>query len=363
VAKEQAKPRLAADGAGGAIVAWTDKRGTAEDIYAQRVLALGVVDPGWPANGVAVCAATGKQLYPRLVADGAGGALLAWQDSRAGTYSQHIYVQRITSAGVVSPGWTTDGVRLSTQGSYPRLVSDGAAGAIVAWEGSDVFAQRVLATGAPDPAWPAGGLPVCVAGWDQLEATICTDGAGGAVLAWQDNRTGSSGQADLYAQHLLAAGSADPAWATNGELVCDGEFKQTYPSLAPGDSGRAVVVWQDNRDGSNDIYAAAIEGPAVGAPVPPPVGTLHFAPVRPQPVRGTATLRFGLTREGPVTLEIRDLGGRRVRTLLHEVRGAGAHAVPWTLDDDRGRAAAPGVYHAVLAAEGALRSVRLIVLR
>jgi len=94
------------DGNGGAIVAWTDRRGGAEDIYAQQVDINGT--PQWAANGVAICTAIGAQQNPRMVSDGTGGAILAWQDDRNASPNFDIYAQRVSGAGVVQ--WAANGV-------------------------------------------------------------------------------------------------------------------------------------------------------------------------------------------------------------------------------------------------------------
>ena len=75
---DQSSPQLISDGAGGAIVTWKDSRSGNYDIYAQRVNASGAVQ--WAANGVALCTATGDQYSPRIVSDGAGGAIVTWED-------------------------------------------------------------------------------------------------------------------------------------------------------------------------------------------------------------------------------------------------------------------------------------------
>ena len=129
-ANDQAYPTIVSDGAGGAIVTWQDYRsGTTSDIYAQRVNAAGV--PQWTANGVALCTAAGVQQSPTIVSDGAGGAIVTWQDLRGGT-TYDIYAQRVNAAGV--PLWTADGVAQCTAGNdqlVPMIASDGAGGAIV----------------------------------------------------------------------------------------------------------------------------------------------------------------------------------------------------------------------------------------
>ncbi len=40
----------------------------------------------------AICTATGNQLYPTIVNDGAGGTIITWFDLRSGTFD--IYAQK-----------------------------------------------------------------------------------------------------------------------------------------------------------------------------------------------------------------------------------------------------------------------------
>ncbi len=207
---DQGRPSLIADGSGGVVLAWEDLRGATEDIYAQRVGASG--SPQWTANGVALCSAAGDQSVPVLVADGAGGAVVAWQDGRGPNLD--IYTQRVSASGV--PEWTTDGVALCTAAGnqeQPVIVSDGAAGAVVAWQDArvggvyDVYARRVGANGGPQ--WTVDGVAVSAAAGDQKQVVAVTDGGGGALVAWQDRRSGTF--LDLYAQRVAASGQlGDP---------------------------------------------------------------------------------------------------------------------------------------------------------
>jgi len=87
----QDSPAIATDGAGGAIVTWEDNRSNVFDIYAQRVSPGGAVQ--WQSDGVPVCAAANTQSQPRLIADGTGGSIITWQDGRGG--STDIYAQRV----------------------------------------------------------------------------------------------------------------------------------------------------------------------------------------------------------------------------------------------------------------------------
>src|SRR6266487_347448 len=98
-AADQFVGAVISDGAGGTLVAWADARSGPLDIYAQHLTAQGTVAAGWPASGLAVCKAAGDQSDPVMVSDGAGGAIIAWADGRAGGGNRDIFVQRVTGAG------------------------------------------------------------------------------------------------------------------------------------------------------------------------------------------------------------------------------------------------------------------------
>ena len=90
---------------GGAIAVWYDHRsGTGVDLYARAIDAAGV--PQWTADGVPVCTDASDQAGLAAASDGAEGVIVAWHDRRTPP-SDLVYVQRITSAGTIAPGWTT----------------------------------------------------------------------------------------------------------------------------------------------------------------------------------------------------------------------------------------------------------------
>ena len=255
-------PAICADGAGGAIVAWIDSRtfsSTQNDIYVQRVNSAGV--PQWTASGVALCTNAEEQEYPCIVSDGAGGAIVAWTDHRAGNFD--IYARRIDGAGV--PQGVAGGVVVCTANQDqqpPQAAPDGTGGAFLTWvdprssvEG-DIFSHHLLHSGAVDGAWPVNGLAVCVGGDVQQFPRIIPDGASGAIIAWQDRRTAV--QFDIYAQHVLSSGSVDPNWIAGGRALCTATGDQSSPVLAGDAVGGAIVAWSDARAGGFDIYAQHI---------------------------------------------------------------------------------------------------------
>ncbi|MCX5801234.1 MAG: T9SS type A sorting domain-containing protein [Candidatus Eisenbacteria bacterium] len=261
---KQFRPVMTSDGAGGAIVAWEDTRGNDYDIYVQRVNGSGVVQ--WAPDGVALCTAAGKQFRPVMTSDGAGGAIVAWQDDRGGGSSSHIYVQRVNASGVVQ--WAPDGVALCTatyEQSYPRITSDGAGGAIVAWHGSggnlsnhDIYVQRVNAWGGVE--WTPDGVALYSVTGDLWSQTITSDDAGGAIVAWSDTRGGSY---DIYVQRVNGWGGVE--WAPDGVALCTAAGRQEGARIVSDGAGGAIVAWQDARGGgtSSHIYVQRVNGSGV----------------------------------------------------------------------------------------------------
>jgi hypothetical protein len=249
-------PVLVADGTGGAIITWGDLRDGYDDIYAQRVDALGVVQ--WTTDGVVLCTATDSQIWPAIASDGAGGAIVSWDDSRDG--DADVYVQRVDGSGVAQ--WTVNGVALCTSSGDQQLtatISDGAGGAIVAWQDSrsgadDIYVQRVNASGVVQ--WTAGGVALCTAARRQLDPKIVSDGAGGAIITWWDERSGTDSW-DIYAQRVNASGVIQ--WTAGGVALCtDSADGQTQPRIASDGSGGAIVTWRDDRAGNSDVYAQRV---------------------------------------------------------------------------------------------------------
>ncbi|MDZ7290930.1 MAG: T9SS type A sorting domain-containing protein, partial [candidate division KSB1 bacterium] len=66
--------------------------------------------------------------------------------------------------------------------------------------------------------------------------------------------------------------------------------------------------------------------------------------IYPNPFNPSTQIRFTIKAAGMAALRIYNLQGQLVRELLHEHRIAGEHMVQWDGRDNRGAAAASGVY-------------------
>jgi hypothetical protein len=329
-AAAQHGPRIISDGNGGAILTWYDLRAGNYDIYAQRVNAAGGLVG--IANGVAVCTSGTDQTNPDICSDGAGGAIIVWQDYRS-TTSIDIWVQRMSSAMAIR--WPVNGVVMNNNVAYaqtnPKLVSDGSGGAIMTWEDlrtgitSDIYAQRVDSTGVVATGWNVNGVAVCTSAGNQSNPQIISDDNHGAIITWMDKRDSSTNHNtyDVYASRITA-NFALP-WAANGFPICTADSTQTYPTAVSDGSGGAFIAWQDKRSGNYDIYASRVfqngTTPVGQADIAPTVFTLLQN--YPNPFNPTTTISFTVPANGHATLKIFNAIGQEVAAIFNGEARAG----------------------------------------
>lgn len=146
-----------------------------------------------------------NQQSPAIAMDVNGNAMIVWTDNRGGknSYDCDIYARSISS----------DGNRL--------------------WA-ADVLVNSDNGT--------AG----------QYSPVVAVDVSGNIFVVWVDSRNGNY---DIYAQRLSADGTR--LWGIDMLVNSDGGTGnyQYTPAVAIDGNGNALVVWRDQRNGNNDIYA------------------------------------------------------------------------------------------------------------
>jgi len=252
---------LVADGNGGAVLCWDDQRSIDWNVYVQKINSSGVSQ--WTIGGVVICNATSEQYDSRIISDGSGGAIITWYDYRNLT-DGNIYCQRVSNGGVIQ--WATNWVCVCSQSANqqtPRITSDGANGAIITWvdprnDGNgDIYAQKINSGGTVQ--WTTDGVGVCKASGNQARMEILGDGNGGATIIWDDDIG-----ANIAAQKINSSGVA--MWPTNGIWVCNNAGSQHRGHLISDGSGGQIITWDDDRSGYLNIYAQKIgDNPVVSS--------------------------------------------------------------------------------------------------
>ncbi|MEN9978952.1 MAG: FlgD immunoglobulin-like domain containing protein [candidate division WOR-3 bacterium] len=84
-------------------------------------------------------------------------------------------------------------------------------------------------------------------------------------------------------------------------------------------------------------------------------------PPKPNPFQRRTVLRYSLATPGPVSLQIVDLSGRVVRTLVNSVQMPGVYRLTWDGADQTGRVLAGGVYFCRFRAGEHRQTVKLLL--
>ena len=240
----QESPISVSDGAGGAIIVWLDGRYT-DTLFAQHLDSSGT--RLWSADGVLMTATFGNPQYYSMVSDGSGGAIVAWEGDPSPDECCAIFAQRILSGG--TPAWSAGGVLLTPDPTFTavKTVSDGAGGAIIAFAngaGIDPVPLEVQRIG-PDGSimWNSGVTVGRMFSAYNNDFDLVSDGAGGAIIAWD---TTLAGFPAIEAQRLDPDGN--PLWSAGGVMVVSITGNLFISDLAGDGAGGAVAIWDDSRN-------------------------------------------------------------------------------------------------------------------
>jgi hypothetical protein len=255
---------LASDTAGGAIITWYEARSGIPydfDIFAQRVDRDGNIL--WAPEGVPICTAPGAQGDPQITADGSGGAIISWRDERSGTF--HIYAQRITADGMIQ--WTPNGVAVTSEryGQYgPAIVPDGGGNFYIAWRDDrsgigQIYCQKLDGNG--NAQWATNGIPVCPTSYWQDRHRAVSDGSGGAIIVWEDERN-SILNSFIYGQRL--DGNGNKLWTASGAPIDISTGLKGHLSCIEDECGGAYIAWDSGNAAEwQDIFAQRIDSAGI----------------------------------------------------------------------------------------------------
>ena len=312
-ASSQNFPSLAIDSANNLTSLWVDRRGGTDALYSAGLAADGI---DWGENrlltGTQQISTTNRIGVPRLVSALDGDAVAIWHDDPNGEGESDIYVSRRASGTSIWSGpaqvnsdsappapqanpaiaLAADGTRVAVwEDSRPTERADAntqlywsqSEGAIDDWD----VAQPVLPSlnGQTSPGLAIGGGTVYIAWVEQtlggpflasaqrpLSGTVwmsptvlvvgriiggisapdvVADAAGNLLVVWQEDRDTGTGADVYYAWRLVGE-----KWNAAQRIGADpGEADQSAPRLAK-NSREVALVWQDARNGNNDIYVS-----------------------------------------------------------------------------------------------------------
>lgn len=319
--EKQVEVDAAPDGAGGAFVAWSDRRDGGWVIYAQRMTDQGAPAPAWTPNGIPVFPLPPGAGNPvsSVIADGLGGCYVVTQ------YAGNFAVVRLLPDGTLA--WTRGAIAEPyANWNWVASAVAGEAGSLFVQYARQVewclpdhclppenfwITQKIAATG--EDLWidrmlvehheqaqlvhdEVGGVWSLTTSYQQMvlrhlspDGTMTPSSAFPSVPAlveFQAVPTGEGGLlicgvvpcdgADLRVQRVAASGDVAPGWPLEGIALCVAPGNQFFPAVVPDGAGGGVLAWTDWRRGEyvDDFRALRIQASSALGPGWPSDGLL-----------------------------------------------------------------------------------------
>jgi hypothetical protein len=149
---------------------------------------------------------------------------------------------------------------------------------------------------------------------------------------------------------------APPPEVDNG----DPAYQSALQAVVAAGGARLRVTTED---GLEHVLDLPLEQGSVTAIDPSPRRTTLVLRAAPNPFNPITTLFFELSEPALMRLQIFQIDGRHVTTLVDGPRRAGPQRVTWRGHDDRGVDVASGTYLARLQVAGTTRTQKLVLLR
>ena len=340
--------------------------------FVARFTAAGVLDPTFGVGGVVRLPLAGSAV-DSVAPTGDGRLVLTGSLNQNG--NQDILVARLLASGLLDTTFSADGLlavdAFGNEDRGAKILAGGDGALTIVGTGGSSQQSRVLALslgygGDPTVGYGTNGVvlvdasPEDAAGFDTgYDAAVDRDGR--LVIAGTTFfrvGTGAS-QSSAVLIRLLPTGVRDTAFGTNGLVRTPVGTIGAYFGVAV-DRHDAIYAAGEGSTGTAGVWVVAryTSGRTVAGEVGSEAATAAFEGARPNPLAATTALRYRLAAAAEVTLTVHDVLGREVARLAKGAQAAGTHEVRWDAS-----AVAPGVYVARLQSGASIQTVRLTVAR
>jgi len=342
---------------GKALVVWTDTRSGAAQIYGQfyndDFSASGgnfLIGPSEPAN-------TGEMAS--VSADSAGVFVVAYLN-RLATGGAAVEVKLVNQNGSKIDAFSFASDKVGYQIDGFKTAVDAVGSVYIVWRGynyggNDLFLTIFDRTGNILQATTA---ITDDAGADPGNFDFSIDPEGYMLITWMDSRTGHPTPfRQIFNPALMPVGTNVPAYASEAPLM--------RTPVTSGYRGRGIFAWADARANGLNVYAAQEMYSTTDTdddPTPLPTA-LDLKQNSPNPFNPTTKISFSMPQSGEVSLEVFNLLGQKVRTLVAGTLTAGSHDVIWDGTTDNGNSVASGMYFYRLIYNGESRSRKMMLMK
>jgi len=240
----EASPCLCSDGEGGVIVAWSGYESGVWRVQVQRIDSAGVIR--WGTAGVLACTLSTTQDARACVAAGESCFVVGFHVRANSIWKVH--AQALDMVGSRQWGLGSVPVTASSYSASGCVGMSAGEGGRSVWLWSEnrtgtteLFAQKLDSAG--NRCWDTTGVWLGTINTSGGQLTATVDGRRGAIAAWTLYR--SSQNWDIYAQHVDSSGRL--CWNDTGLAVCRDTSNSTWPAAVSDGGGGAIITWLDDR--------------------------------------------------------------------------------------------------------------------
>lgn len=362
------------DGQGGMYLVWESGDWQDTDVLIQHVSSTG--QSTWAEGGVEFGGGdTGIQRKAVIARRNAGGVLGIWEDLTADPANPDLIARALNASG--NQVWRSEVDMRAGSQKTARLVNDKYDGAYIIYtdfsnnDNDDVYQRHVLSDGSL--RWNDGSGDLYVADGTQEDVTgvmiPLADASSFLVAVAAEETSDTTGYKDLWVRQNNVARATGLISGTEyeGEIL---HFfhNQREPFLSHDLEGGAYLSWIDMRSSGKedikDIYTTRVTvdpNSAVDPVVRPAAFELRSA--YPNPFNPVTTLEYQLAVPGRVLLDVYNIAGQRVRTLVDDVQESGTFRVGFDGRNEQGLGLASGVYFVRLAAHGQEQQQKIVLVK
>jgi hypothetical protein len=283
--REQVRPSVGSDGAGGFVVVWDSYGSSGTDSSGDSIHGQRFSSSGAPLGGqFQVNSYTSSNQYgPRVGPDGAGGFVVVWQSRGSPETDNSPQGQGYSSArrgrsqaprlvletfSIQGQRYSSAGVKLGAQfqvNSYttkdqdePAVGPDGAGGFVVVWKSYGSFGTDDSYGSIQGQRYSSIGVKLgaqfqvnsYITG-DQESPAVSSDDGGGFLVVWDNFASSIQGQRYSSTGAALGAQFQVNSYTTN---------LQYGPAVGPDGAGGFLVVWTSGGSSGNDRSGRSIQG-------------------------------------------------------------------------------------------------------
>jgi hypothetical protein len=170
-------------------------------------------------------------------------------------------------------------------------------------------------------------------------------------VAWRDYRYSNQ-------WHIGYRRSMDNGQTWQPDTFLNAAFHQESPSIAVAGT-KVHLIWIDNRDGNWEIYYKRNPtGSGITEEIRGQIQEVRGIEVCPNPAKSLTAIHYSLSRNNRVSLQLYDISGKLIKTLINESKVAGNYSLTM---NTKGLSA--GIYFLLLETESKRIVERLVVVK